>query len=403
MDFKKVEDFTAFTDISRRCYPGMKLNTREEQERYTEHRRKMAQKDDIHTIGLYEKEQLVGGYIAYDHVMNVYGQQVKAGGIGTVAVDLPYKKQGHAKRIIQQFLAEAGDKGQIIAHLYPFQPSFYKRMGFGLGPRLSTYHFHPSQLPTYDEGEKVEVLNAKHQEEVKACYDTWAEENHGATVIPPYGFAFLEKEELHTFGVREEGKLTGYVTLEFKEGGHFLQNDLHVKSFFHTSTKAYRTLIQYLHNQKDQVRSIYFPTFDQEFAYSLNDPVHVDEQLIFSIYHKVSEEGRGLMYRILDIPAFLEKIGEVCFGTDTVRVGWKVKDSFLDETHESVWQFTNGKPQSTDKEAKVTIEIDIAHFSSLMMGCVSLSSLLRSGAAVSDGRAVDLFQHPEQPKCWTFF
>ena len=71
MDFKKVEDFTAFTDLSRRCYPGMKLNTREEQERYTEHRRKMTQKDDIHTIGLYEKEQLVGGYIAYDHVMNV--------------------------------------------------------------------------------------------------------------------------------------------------------------------------------------------------------------------------------------------------------------------------------------------------------------------------------------------
>ncbi|WLR47980.1 hypothetical protein LC065_01410 [Halobacillus litoralis] len=74
---------------------------------------------------------------------------------------------------------------------------------------------------------------------------------------------------------------------------------------------------------------MYFPTFDQEFAYSLNDPVHVDEQLIFSIYHKVSEEGRGLMYRILDIPAFLEKIGEVSFGTDTVKIGWKVKDSFF--------------------------------------------------------------------------
>ncbi|WLR47981.1 GNAT family N-acetyltransferase [Halobacillus litoralis] len=232
MGFQKVEDFTAFTNLSRRCYPGMKLNTREEQERYAEHRRKMAQKNDIHTLGLYEKEQLVGGYIAYDHVMNVYDEQVQAGGIGTVAVDLPYKKQGHAKRIIQHFISEARDKGQIIAHLYPFQPSFYKRMGFGVGPRLSTYHFHPSQLPSYSEVEKVEVLNMDHQDEVQACYDTWAKENHGATAIPPYGFAFLEKEELHTFGVREQGRLTGYVTLEFKEGDHFLQNDVLVKNFF---------------------------------------------------------------------------------------------------------------------------------------------------------------------------
>ncbi|MBX0359367.1 enhanced intracellular survival protein Eis [Halobacillus sp. Nhm2S1] len=403
MDFKIMEDFRAFTDLSRRCYPGMKLHSKEEQERYTEHRREMAQKEDIHTIGLYEREQLVGGYIAYDHVMNVYGQQVQAGGIGTVAVDLPYKKQGHAKRIIQHFLGEARDKGQTIAHLYPFQPSFYKRMGFGVGPRLSTYQFHPSQLPSYNEGETVAVLNAADQDEVKACYDTWAKENHGATVIPPYGFAFLEKEELHTFGVREEGKLTGYVTLEFKEGDHFLQNDVHVKNFFHTTIKAYRALIQYLHNQKDQVRSIYFPTFDQDFAYSLNDPVHVDEQLIFSIYHKVSEEGRGLMYRILDIPAFLEKLVGTCFGTDTVKVGWKVSDSFLNETYEAVWQFTNGKPVATHEEAEVSIEIDIAHFSSLMMGCVSLSSLLRSGAADSNGRAIDLFQYPDYPKSWTFF
>lgn len=403
MDIKIVEDFAAFTDLSRRCYPGMKLLSQEEQERYTEHRRKMAGKDDIHTLGLFEKGQLVGGYIAYDHVMNVYGREVQAAGIGTVAVDLPYKKQGHAKRIIQHFIAESRDKGQIIAHLYPFQPSFYKRMGFGLGPRLSTYHFHPSQLPSYGGGEKIEVLDGDDKEEVKACYDTWAKENHGSTAIPLYGFAFLEKEELHTFGVREEGRLTGYVTCEFKEGGHFLQNDLHVKNFFYTSAKAYRALIQFLHNQKDQVRSIYFPTFDQEFAYSLKDPVHVDEQLIFSIYHKTSEEGRGLMYRILDIPAFLEKIEEVSFGTDTVKVGWKVKDSFLNETYESVWQFTNGRPKSTNEKAEVTIEMDIADFSSLMMGCVSLSSLLRSGAAVSDGRAVDLFRYQNQPKCWTFF
>ncbi|WLR47979.1 hypothetical protein LC065_01405 [Halobacillus litoralis] len=75
----------------------------------------------------------------------------------------------------------------------------------------------------------------------------------------------------------------------------------------------------------------------------------------------------------------------------------------MDETYDAVWQFTNGKPEATNGEAEVTIEMDIGHFSSLIMGCVSLESLLRSGAAVSDGRTVALFQHPDQPKSWTFF
>lgn len=402
MHFKEMEDFKAFTNLSQRCYPGMKLESVEDKDRYTEHRRKMAQKEGVHNIGLYEGEKLVGAYIAYGHVMNVYGTKVSASGIGTVAVDLPNKKQGRAKHIIQKFLYDAREDGRIVTHLYPFQPSFYKRMGFGLGPRLSTYHFHPSQLPKYKETLSMEELEVNNKEEVQDCYHTWVTQTHGATEIPEYGFSFLEKEHLHTFGVRKDGLLEGYLTFEFKSGKHFLENDLYVTNFFYTTTEAYQSLIQFLHNQKDQVRSIYFPTFDREFAHMLSDPVHLDEKLIFSIYHKVSEEGQGLMYRIIDIPGFLEQIADVSFGTETVRIGWKVTDTFLNEIYEAVWQFTEGKPTPTQEDAEVKVELDIASFSSLMMGCVSLDSLLRSGAAVSNGR-VELFRQLKQPESWTFF
>ncbi|WP_226584657.1 enhanced intracellular survival protein Eis [Halobacillus litoralis] len=402
MSFKELKDFDAFTELSHRCYPGMKLNTREEKERYTQHRRKMAEKEEIHTIGLYERGSLAGAYIAYDHQMNVYGTKVKAAGIGTVAVDLPYKKQGHAKRIIQKFLSDAREEGRIVTHLYPFQPAFYKRMGFGLGPRLSTFQFHPSQLPGYDTELSVEVLRNDQLEEVRTCYHDWAGASHGSTDIPDYGFTFLEKEHLHTIGVRKDNTLVGYMTFEFKEGAHFLQNDLYVTNFFYTTNEAYRALIQQLHNQKDQVRSIHFPTFDNDFAFMLEDPAHIDQQLIFSIYHKAATEGRGLMYRIIDIPAFLEKIRKHQFGTDTIRIGWKVTDTLLDETYESVWQFAAGRPSLTDQPAEATIEIDIGSFSSLLMGCVTLESLEKSGAAVTD-KAIRLFQHPHQPKSWTFF
>ncbi|MYL21419.1 GNAT family N-acetyltransferase [Halobacillus litoralis] len=402
MEFKELKDFEAFTGLSHRCYPGMKLTSAEEQERYTEHRRKMAGHKDVHPVGLYDGGSLVGGYFAYDHKIQVYDTKVKGAGIGTVAVDLPYKKQGHAKRIITKFLLDARKNGRILAHLYPFQPGFYQKMGFGIGPELSVYQFHPSQLPTFETTLDVQVLTRDHLDDVRTCYHTWVDQTHGATDIPSYGFAFLEKPEQHTVGVQNEGKLEGYMSFEFKAGSHFLENDLHVRNFFYTTKAAYQALLTQLHNQKDQVRSVSFPTFDEDFSFTLDDPVHVENRLIHSIYHKTAEQGRGLMYRIIDIPAFLESVKHHTFGRDTIRIGWTVKDSLLGETYKEVWQFAAGRPSVTKEEAEVQIELDIGSFSSLMMGCVSLPALEKAGKA-NVSKPVDLFNQLEKPQCWTFF
>ncbi|WP_164908509.1 GNAT family N-acetyltransferase [Halobacillus litoralis] len=406
MYFKEIENFTAFTELSQRCYPGMALDTKEEKDRYMKHREKMAQEHTIRHIGLYDEENLIGAFIEYDHQMNVHGASVQAAGIGTVAVDLPYKKQGHAKRIVKQFLQDARKNGCVIAHLYPFQPTFYKKMGFGLGSSLATYQFRPVQLPIFEGALPVETLNSADIIEVRNCYQKWAGRTHGATDIEEYGFSFLERENLHTFGVRKEGDLEGYVTCEFKGGKHFLENDLYIKNFFYTSREAYQALIQFLHNQKDQVRTIHFPTFDKDFSYLLNDPVHTDENLIFGIYHKTSVQGKGLMYRVLDMDGFIEKTNPNRFGEETVRVGWKVADTLLEETYDRVWQFTKGEASLTDDPAEVTVTIDIGNFSSLMMGCVTLESLLNSGSASVEGeeeKVLNLFQGLQTPQCWTFF
>ncbi|MCA0972033.1 GNAT family N-acetyltransferase [Halobacillus litoralis] len=410
VEFKPMKDFNEFMELSQRCYPGMKLNSKEEKERYTEHREKMNAKENIRTIGLYEHEKLAGGYIEYDYVANVYGTAVKAAGIGTVAVDLVNKKQGHAKRLIQKFLLDARSNGRPLAQLYPFQPSFYKKMGFGLGPKLETYRFHPSQLPTVENGLKGVVLGEGDEEEVSRCYHQWSRQTHGACDKPEYEFAFLKKEDHHAIGVRENGVLTGYVNFQFEQqpGDHFLQNDLIVRNFISTSVKAYRSLLAILHNQKDQVRSILFPTFDEGFSMVLDDPTHTDADIIFGIYHKTSEAGRGLMYRIIDVDRFRDEVKDHSFGTETVRIGWTIHDSLLEETYEAVWQFDNGRPQKTDQPADVNLSLGIGEFSSLMMGCLTLRDLVYRGSVEEQDReafrtALDLFSQPTKPESWSFF
>lgn len=411
MNFKPLQDFKAFTALSQRCYPGMKLNSQEEKEHYTHHREKMNKKDTIRTIGLYDEEQLVGGYIEYDFLTNVYGSLVKSAGIGTVAVDLMNKKQGNAKRIIQKFLLDARENGRPLAMLYPFQPSFYKKMGFGLGPRLHTFRFRPSQLPVFKDTLEPVELGEEDEEVVSACYNEWAHRTHGASCDKEaYAFSFLKKEDQHTLGVWEEGVLTGYVTFEFRnqQGDHFLQNDLIVSNFFHNSIKAYQSLLQFLHNQKDQVRSIILPTFHERFSMILDNPCHTDEELIFSIYHKTSEAGQGLMYRIMDIPAFLKALHGHSYGNETIRIGWRIEDTLLDEQYEAVWQFEDGKPSLTDQPAELTLELGIAEFSSLLMGCTTLDDLIYRGSVVKERtesieKAIRLFGRPVEPECWTFF
>ena len=140
----------------------------------------------------------------------------------------------------------------------------------------------------------------------------------------------------------------------------------------------------------------------------LDDPTHVDQDLIYTIYHKTSEAGQGLMYRIVDIPRFLDGVKHHSFGNATVRIGWKVHDSLLEEDYHEVWKFEEGKPSETDEPADVTISLGIGEFSSLLMGCATLQDFLYSGAVeVSEteavSKAISLFAYPIEPECWSFF
>ncbi|ARI78505.1 GNAT family N-acetyltransferase [Halobacillus mangrovi] len=408
--FEEMNDFKTFTEISSRCYPGMKLNSKEDKERYQDHREKMNQEDNIRHIALYENTDMVGGYVEYQHVLNLYQQKIPTAGIGTVAVDLPYKKQGHAKAIIQRFIEDAREEERSLVQLYPFQPAFYRKMGFGLGPALHTFRFHPSQLPPFPTVDPVSVLNENDKEEVKKCYKSWANQTHGACQKANYEFKFLGLEDYHAAGFKRKGQIEGYLVYQFEQqaGDHFLQNDLYVIDFITISQEAYQSLIHYLHIQKDQVRSIKMPTFNEQFSFLLQDPCHTDEELLYRIYHKTSEQGHGLMYRIVDVPLFMKSLESHSFGDETVKIGWKISDTFMDEENYYVYQYTKGHPSLVEEKADIDIHIGIAEFSSLMMGSVTLEGLINVGYA----RTVDnqhfekanrLFQNPTKPQCWTFF
>ncbi|MFZ0369345.1 MAG: GNAT family N-acetyltransferase, partial [Halobacillus sp.] len=377
---------------------------------HSKRQKKLDKEANVQHFALYQNSRLVGGYVEYNHTLNLYSRKIDARGIGMVAVDLPYKKQGFARQIIQAFIKGARNQSIALVQLYPFQPSFYRKMGFGLGPFLHTFHFHPSQLPVFSKSSSLTVLDPADKYEMAACYHRWADQTHGSCEKSLYEFRSLEADDYHVVGLKKEGRIDGYMVFQFKQsqGDHMLMNDLHIVEFIACTTEAYQSLLQFLHNQKDQVRSVYFPTFNQQFSYLLENPCHTDDELIFRIYHKISEQGQGLMFRIVDVPLFLENLNHHSFGQESIRIGWKISDSFMDEQHSYVWEFTEGVPRATNQLPDVEIHIGIAEFSSLMMGCVTLDNLLLGGYAEAEpgeylDQAIALFQNPKQPESWSFF
>ncbi|GGF21392.1 hypothetical protein GCM10010954_20270 [Halobacillus andaensis] len=410
MKFKEMKEFQPFTEMLSRCYPMMEITKEEDIKEATKHRERMDQYETVSHIGCYDEEKLKAGYIHYMFPMNVYGQTLPSTGVGTLAVDLPYKKQGIAKKMITYAIEKSKNEGFPLIQLYPFRPDFYRKMGFGFGPQLNVFRFSPHQVPSYSEAEAVVPLGESDTEEIKRCYHNWAEDTHGACDKQDYEFRHIGFTHTHTVGCRINGQLQGYVVYEMKHQ-HDFTHELKILDWFANTNAAFQAFLNFLHQQKDQVSTIIFPTFDDDFAFLLNDPRHDANRLIHRIYHQTHERGTGLMYRIIDVPLFMEYIRDYSFGSQTVAINFEVTDSLMDKQETYAYQFKHGRPERHEEPLShgVTVSLAIDDLSSLLMGCISLQKLLAYNKAEASGsedeikKAINLFKEPNKPVSWTFF
>jgi predicted acetyltransferase len=185
---------------------------------------------------------------------------------------------------------------------------------------------------------------------------------------------------------------------------------MHVQEFIHETTEALSQLCTFLHSQADQVRTIVVNTHDQDFHHLLFDPRNGSDRLIPTVYHETNAQGVGLMYRVVDVPGIFQRLAGHNFGGETCSLRLTVDDSFLPENGGSTrLSFEAGTVHLADQGAPdVEIRLDIADFSSLLVGTATFRSLYRYGRAeISSNDYVDivhrLFAVDEPPRCTTDF
>jgi predicted acetyltransferase len=406
-----AEDFNAFVEINVNAYPGIKIVSPEAREKFKQRMLKLHNEEPtVRFYGLFREGKLLGGMRFHDFRMNFDGARIAAGGVGDVAVDLAHKKEHVAKEMMVYFLRHYRERGAPIVLLYPFRPDFYKKMGFGYGTKMSQYRVKPDALPK-GPSKRVRYLDEGDEQAVLDCYTRVVDKTHGMIEKPKSELKRLMARSGHrVVGYESNGQILGYLTFTFQHGEAWLFNDIHVREFIYESREALSELLTFLHTQADQIRHVIFETQDEFFHHLLLDPRNASASLIWEVYHESNIQGVGLMYRVVDVPGILGLLKARDFGGQTCRLKLMVEDSFMPENAGStLLYFEDGRLELMDGgDYDVEVSMDVAEFSSLLMGAVAFRSLYKYGLArISDPDYVEVvdqvFAVRDKPVCTTPF
>ena len=405
-------DFQALAHIWSTAYPGAKLLSQQDRERFRDRALGLHEEDPTSNFyGLFRDGRLLGIMCFHDFHMSFLGAQIPAGGVGQVAVDLVHKKEHVAKEMMGFFLRHYRGLGTPLVALYPFRPDFYRAMGFGYGPKMSQYRFPPAALPRGPSKAGVRYLGPADQEAIVACYDRVAARTHGMMFKTGREMRGLFRNEQNQIvGVEQEGRLQGYLVYTFEQGDTFITNDMHIREWIYETPEALSELLTFLHSQADQIRDVIVDTQDEDFYHLLLDPRDGSGKLIPSVYHQSNAQGVGLMYRLVDVPGMFDRLAGHDFGGQSLALRLAVEDSFLPENAGSLLlRFQDGHLRRLDDdEHDVEVSLPIEDLSSLLAGTVAFRALYRYGRArISDPDYVEqvtrTFHVEQKPVCMTDF
>lgn len=406
-------DYPAFVAIVANAYPSFRAASAEDQQRLVE--RFLGRRSDPanHFYGLYRDARLLGGMILYDFTMQLLSVRAPAGGVGLVAVDLLHKKEKVARDMIASFLRHYRERGATLTLLYPFRPDFYKQMGFGYGTKTSQYRVRPADLPRGPTKEHVVYLRPAEKDLLRDCYNRCMAASNGLIEKSQRELdALFANPDVRIVACKPGDAISGYATFTFKstDPDNPLANDIHVKEFLYEDRAALSELMTFFHSQADQIDRIVFTTQDEHFHFLLSDPRDGSGRFLPHVYHESDVQGVGLMYRVIDIPGIFGVLAGHSFGGQSCRVKLSIADSFLPENDgATIVHFNQGRAQvRPDGDYQVELRMDIAEFSSLLVGAVDLKSLYRYGLAnLSDPSYLDtlqrLFAVESRPICTTPF
>ncbi len=408
----------AFMRVVLNAYPRLGMPLEMEALGFSERILKEADDPSVSHVGFFRDNELLGVMRCHDLRMNFHGRMIPAGGMGLLAVDLLHRKEHIAKRLMEHYHEIYLQRGACLTLLYPFSTLFYRRMGYGYGPKMDQYRIDPLALPEGGSRNNLHYLTHKDREELAACHARLCTKTHGMCEKADYEIdEILETPGIITVGHRRDDKIAGYIVFHYRRGferqvtvDNRYVNDMYVHEMIYEDRESLYQLLAFLRTQADQIGRIILRTQDQYFHHLLLDVSDGSRNIINPLHHQSNVSGVGLMYRFIDVREAVSLMGRYDFGPGKLTLHLNITDSFLSENSTGiVIEFRDGRAKPTKMQsADVELRMDISDFSSLLMGVIPLGRLHAFGLAeLSDPAYLEqidkLFSFPERPVCNTAF
>lgn len=390
------KDYAKFVDIIANAYPGMKIITPEDKKNTMTKLKKTSNFRTVNYYGLYRENRLRGVMALYDFTLNLFSNMVKTGGIGLVAVDLLHKKEKVCKEMVHFFLNHYKKKRASMTALYPFRPDFYRKMGFGIGTKIMQYKVKPNDLICSGTKRHIQIAGLKDIKLLEGCYNRFLKYRHGMLSERPNRWVnTLNAPGARIVAYKKANKILGYIIFTFKKAqdNNWIKNDIIIREFIYENKEAYDELISFLHSQYDQINRVVLTTHDEYLHYSFNDPRDGTDNILVPLAHQTNTQGIGIMYRVIDTKLLFKLLRNHNFNDQTCRIKINIKDTFFRPNNQSIiLDIVKGKIKSmAHRKYDVEIWLDIADFSSLIMGAVDFGSLYKYNLAkISPVRSRDL-------------
>ncbi|HIE05577.1 MAG TPA: GNAT family N-acetyltransferase [bacterium (Candidatus Stahlbacteria)] len=407
------KDLDDFTTIIANAYPGMRIVSEEDRKTFKKRIADRLKNDSrMNLYGLYRKKRLLGVMALYDFCMKLLSVKTTVGGVGLVAVDLLHKKEKVCKEMIAFFHDYYLKKKVCMTALYPFRPDFYKRMGYGYGTKMNQYIIKPSNLPKGRSKRHIRFLNKKDVNRILTCYERHFNRTHGLMQRIRYDFnSVFNDPEIKIIGYEDKKRISGYLIFGFRpaRADNFILNDIQIYELIYEDQKVLSELLTFLQTQADQINNIIYDTQDDNFHYLPIDPRDGSDDMMRPVGHVTNKQGIGIMYRVADTRGLFKVLKSHNFNGQNLRLKISIRDTFLASNNRPVIvHFVNGKPNLKRSNYDCEIKLDVAEFSSLIMGVVNFNSLFRYGLATTSNlkylKTINkIFVTDEKPICLTAF
>ncbi len=299
----------------------------------------------------------VGALRMYDLELGLFGRTFPTMGLAAVAVEPEHRRRGIGGWMCAEALRIARSEGHVLSALYPYQASFYGRLGYTLAGELHRYRFPASDLPLFEGSDRVaRVRTVEDAERLREAYGRTVLKANGLLRRTSTMWSFLDHARNVSFAYRDpQGTVRGYLVIRTPRRRPGRRSRMRIRELVAADTAAYRGLLGWISSQRDQWDEVVYDALPSEgFHRLLPHPRRPGSRSKRGLWFESARLLRGPMLRVLNLEALLD--GEGARGSGAVLA---VRDEQVPE-NEGTWQVSDSGVRRMGTAGEGAIPIGIA-------------------------------------------